>query len=90
MSDTLPDVILPPNTPVDLYAATGITVGNQIAVQNNSGGDVRLYSGATTPVLGQSGSTLVKPGITAKNTTGDTGAWAWCITQGSVQVTEVV
>lgn len=89
MADTKPDVVLQPNTPVNLYAATGVTVGTQISVQNNSGGDVRLYSGATQPVLGESGSTLVKPGITAKNTAGDTGAWAWCITDGSVQVGEV-
>lgn len=49
MSDTLPDVVLPAKTPVNLYAATGITVGTKVSVQNVASGDVRVHVGAGTP-----------------------------------------
>jgi hypothetical protein len=89
MANTIPDVILPAGTPVDLYAATSISVGVKIDVQNNSGPDVRLYAGATSPTTSSSGSTLLKTGVSAQNETGDAGAWAWCSLGGSVQVKEV-
>ncbi|QDP56534.1 MAG: hypothetical protein Tp118SUR00d2C21406351_40 [Prokaryotic dsDNA virus sp.] len=90
MADTLPDVTLPAKTPVDLYAATGITVGTQVNVQNLTSGDVRVHVGATEPTLGVSGSGLLVPGQSGENTQGDSGLWAWSITGGAVQVTEVV
>lgn len=90
MSDTLPNVVLPANTPVDLYAASGIAVGTQISVQNITTSDVRVYSGATSPDVGSSGSTLLRPGITAKNESGDAGAWAWSTSGAAVNVKEVV
>jgi hypothetical protein len=88
MSDTLPNVKLPAKTPVELYAATGITAGVQICVQNNSTSDVRVYSGTDEPTMGVDGSILLRPGITGKNETGDTGLWAWCVNATSVNVKE--
>lgn len=90
MSDTLPDVILPPNTPVDLYAATGITVGVKVSVQNITSSDVRVYVGATQPVMGVSGAALLIPSQSGENSTGDSGLWAWSVMGGAVQVVEVV
>ena len=90
MSDTLPDVVLPAKTPVDLYAATSITVGTQVCVQNVANGDVRVYVGATAPTPGVSGASLLLPGQSGENTAGDSGLWAWSVTGGAVQVVEVV
>lgn len=89
MSDTLANVTLPAGTPVDLYDATGLTVGEQICVQNNSTGDVRVYSGATSPDIATAGSVLLRPGITAKNDAGDAGAWAWSTITTTVNVKPV-
>ena len=90
MADTLPDVVLPAKTPVDLYAATGITVGTQVSVQNVTSGDVRVYVGATAPTMGVSGGALLVPGQEGKNQANDSGLWAWSVTGGAVQVVEVV
>lgn len=90
MSDTRPDVKLPAKTPVDLYAATGIAVGTQIYVQNNSTSDIRLYSGATAPTMGEAGSVLLRPGVPASNFATDLGAWAWSSNATSIQVSDVV
>ena len=90
MSDTLPDVVLPAKTPVDLYAATGITVGTKVSVQNITSSDVRVYVGATAPTQGVSGGALLIPSQSGENTQGDSGLWAWSVTGGAVQVVEVV
>lgn len=90
MSDTLPDVTLPAKTPVDLYAATGITVGTKVRVQNITSSDVRVHVGATTPTMGVSGGALLIPSQSGENTQGDSGLWAWSVTGGAVQVVEVV
>ena len=42
MADTLPNVTLPPNIWVDLYAATGVPVGTAIGVSNIGVADVYL------------------------------------------------
>jgi len=90
MSDTRPPIKLTPNQPVDLYAVTGITVGTQLYVQNNSGSDVRLYAGELEPDIATSGSTLLRSGQAALNHTTDAGAWAWSRNYASVQVSDVV
>ena len=90
MSDTLANVIIPAKTPVDLYAATGIAVGTQISVQNITSGDVRVYSGATSPNISTAGSSLLRPGITARNDASDAGAWAWSVLPSAVNVKVVV
>ena len=90
MSDTLPNVTLPANTPVDLYAATSIGVGTKVCVQNITSADVRVHVGAVAPTMGVSGASLLLPGQSGENTTGDSGLWAWSVTGGAVQVVEVV
>jgi len=90
MADTLPNVILPSRTPVDLYAATGITVGTKVRVQNITSDNVRVYSGATSPDMGTSGASLLYPSQTGENQTGDAGLWAWSVSGGAVQVVEVI
>ena len=90
MADTLPDVVLPAKTPVDLYAATGITVGAKVNVENITSSDVRVHVGSVAPTMGVSGASLLLPGQSGENTQGDSGLWAWSVTGGAVQVVEVV
>lgn len=90
MADTLNDVILPANTPVDLYAASGIAVGTKVSVQNVTSGVVRVHVGAVAPTLGVSGAVLLSSGESGENDTGDTGLWAWSVAGGAVQIEEVV
>ncbi len=81
------NVTLPARTAVDLYAATGITVGTQLKVTNLTTGDVRLS-------VSESG--LVDNHIPlnayeqALNDAGDAGAWATCGIGGGVNVQGVV
>lgn len=49
MANTLPLVVLKAGVWVDLYAATGLTVGAKISVQNVTPSDIRLCSKATAP-----------------------------------------
>lgn len=90
MADTLPDIKIPAKTKVNIYAETGIIPGTQISVHNNSGSDVRLYSGASEPDFSTSGSTLLKSGLSAVNESGDTGAWVWCSVAATINVKVVI
>jgi len=83
-------VKLPPNEYVDLYAATGFTVGNVLAVTNVSGSDVKLFSTASTPSVDSDFFPCLFHHNTVNNTSGDVGAWAQCIGLGAVDVKEVV
>ncbi len=86
MADTLPSVDLPSNEWVDLYAATGITPGLQIKVQNTGTADVYLNAGASQPPDFEA-FVLVLRGIQAINDTGDAGAWAAAVNRdGRVSV----
>lgn len=49
MAATLPNVVLPANTWVDIYAATGIAVGTKIIVENLGSAPADLVSAATAP-----------------------------------------
>lgn len=82
MADTRPDIALPANTQVDLYAALNaqagfpaVTVGAAISVQNRGSNDIELTTKATTPVQGD-GSTTLKPGKAASNVTPSNGEFA--------------
>jgi len=90
MSNTLPNVILPVRTPVNLYAATGIAVGTKVRVQNITSDIVRVHVGPTSPDMTTSGASLMYPSQTGENQTGDSGLWAWSVTGGAVQVAEVI
>ena len=78
MSDTLPNVQLPPNTWVDLYNATEITVGVKLSVLNVGDPDVFLKVQAIQPI-DLSGYTVIRrdSDLPFTNKTDDTGAWAY-------------
>ena len=57
MANTLPDVVLPENTWVDLYDTTGITVGLAVTVTNKGSYPILLAVSASSP----SSSTLGAP-----------------------------
>lgn len=87
MADTLPNIELPPNIWVDLYAATGIAVGTQILVQNIGVCDVYLFSGPAMPDQGDNDMhQIITRAQFAKNDQGDAGAYAMCIAGGLVNV----
>lgn len=76
MADTLPNVDLPQGTWVNLYTATGLTVGTQIQVQNIGGVDVRLVTQAAQPT-DETGFNVIRPtSLTFVSQTAPTGAWA--------------
>ena len=84
MADTIPNIVVPANTVVDIYAdagvvAAGIVTGDQISVKMIGVGNGKLYSGASL-----SGEPTDAEGyypIYAKediqNTGGDAGAFIW-------------
>ena len=79
MADTLPNIIVPPNEWVDLYALTGIAVGTAIQVQNVGSSDVYLTVAATQPANDFDGYNVVarKNGLFHRNEEGASGFWAY-------------
>lgn len=76
MADTLANVVLPAGTWVNLYTATGLTVGTQIQIQNVGNVDVRVVSQAAQPTSA-SGFNLIRPeSLTFVSQASPTGAWA--------------
>lgn len=91
MADTLPFVTLPAGTWVDLYAATGVTVGTQLDVQNIGSELIYLHTGATAPTETPGDEfTLLLPFDHSENNSGDSGAWAYCESNGRVSAQRVV
>ncbi len=78
MPDTLPNIPLPANTWVDLYAASGIAVGTQLLVVNNGVYDARIVVKATQPTDSDGWDPLARYQYLT-NTSGDSGVWAICI-----------
>lgn len=79
MADTSNNIPLPKSVWVDLYAVTGITVGTELLVQNQSTQACKIYAGATPPAdLTVSGAPFktLKGWAEANNDDGDLGAWA--------------
>lgn len=75
MADTKADVVLPPNTWVNLYAATGIAVGTALDIWNKGSMAVVIAIKAIQP-----GSNIGVPLYTAGYkyiTAGESGAWAY-------------
>lgn len=85
MADTLPNVSLPAGTWVNLYTATGIAVGTQIIVQNICNATVRVATKATAPLV-TDGHNIILPGQEKMNPTSASGAWAFCKSDGGVNV----
>lgn len=78
MADTLPNIDLPANEWVDLYAATGLAVGTALQVQNIGSSDVYLTVRATQPPVDHDAYNIAQRSndVWLRNTTGDSGAWA--------------
>jgi len=79
MADTIGNIVVPANTPVDLYDATGITIGTQISVKMIGNGNARLFSGVL--LSGQpdntTGYTPMREDEELANDDASTGAWIW-------------
>ncbi len=80
------NVTLPARTPVDLYAATGFTIGAQLTSINLTSGDVRL---SVLESELTSDHVVIGPYMSATNDDGDAGAWAMSVSGGSINVKEV-
>jgi hypothetical protein len=85
MSDTRPDILLPANTPIDIYAALNaqagfpaVTVGAVISTQNKGNSEIELHSGVDIPTDAD-GSQVISRLQVATNDNGDLGAWATSI-----------
>lgn len=81
MADTRPDIQIPADTPVDIYAALNaqvgypaVTIGTRIRVQNKGNNELELHAGADDPVSADGSTRLPRLGFLT-NDTGDLGAW---------------
>lgn len=88
MSTSLPSVILPANTWVDLYGATGITAGVQLIIQNSGSSEVNLVESATEPNTNTTGFNPLPTRKFFTNASVNVGAWAYTDTGGKLQVEE--
>ncbi len=79
MTDTLPDVILLEEEYQDLYAATGITVGKALLIQNKTMSNLFLQEGLTQPDPDDRSGILVdvNPNYLWSITSGSSGVWAF-------------
>ena len=81
----MPNVTLPPRTPVNLYAVTGITVGTVLTISNLGVGDVRLSTSETGL---QDDYVPLNAYEQAVNAATDPGAWAYSVGGAGVNVRE--
>ncbi len=71
---------------VNLYAATGITVGTQIRIQNfKSNSPVALADSASEPTP-TTGRVRIDETQFFLNESGDLGSWAYCSSLASISV----
>ncbi len=88
MSLTLPNVTLPSDTWVNLYTATGLSVGKKLLLQNLGSSNIRLTTKETAPAAGD-GFKRVESGQQATNESGSTGEWVLSpIIGGEINVSE--
>lgn len=88
MAQTLPSVALPRNQWIDLYDATGITVGNQIVIQNIGTSDAILFEDNSEPPAVPQGKNNIKVGGYLTNKAGNIGAWGLSRDGSELQVEE--
>jgi hypothetical protein len=91
MADSLPDIKLPTNIWVDLYAASGIAVGTKVNIHNKGASRVTIAVSAVEPVSIELGVFLAPvgsgaPSIPLQNDGGDSGLWAYSQSGGSVNI----
>lgn len=92
MADTIQNIKLTANTWIDLYAASGITVGAQIVAENLTAIPAKLHTSAAQPTATDaqsdengSFSALLAYGEEV-NKSGDSGAWAYSHSDGLLNV----
>ena len=80
MVDTLNNIKIAAGTPVDIYAASGISVGRRLILQNIGVCDVELLSQSATPTRQDftDSKQIVRRSEWVINDSGDVGAWAYC------------
>lgn len=83
-------VPIPASTYVDLYAASGISVGTPILVKFIGGGEVKLFSQAAQPTEQKDYDILDSSSEPLANTSSDLGAWAYSIGIKSIVSVEVL
>ncbi len=88
MATSLPRVILPVNTWVDLYDATSIVAGTQLIIQNTGSSEVELVESATEPNTNTTGFNSLVEREYLTNAASNVGSWAYSATGGSLQVEE--
>ncbi len=87
MATSLPQVVLPSKTWVDLYDATGITLGAQIIIQNTGGNEARLVESLAQPEL-TSGFNLIPERGFLSSASAPVGSWAYAHVGTTLHVEE--
>lgn len=90
MATSLSPVRVNPNSWVDLYDATGITIGVQIIIQNIGSSQGQLTEAATIPPIpiGTTGINVISSREFLTNSSGAVGAWAYSKRGTTLQVEE--
>lgn len=80
MGDNLPNILLPVNEWVDLYALSGITPGLSLMVENVGSADVYLTVQDLQPATDHDSYNVLQRGngVRLQNAPGASGAWAFC------------
>lgn len=87
MADTIPDILLDPETYSNIYALSSITTGTSVAVQNKTDSQVILQTILAQPTLGSTDGVIVEPWKMVVVSSGEAGLWA--IGDGSIGVQEL-
>ncbi len=85
MAHSLPSVVLPSGTWVDIYLSTGITTGTKIIIQNLGSSTVRLVESSTEPLL-TDGFNLISGKDFLESADVPIGVWAYAYSGVSLQV----
>lgn len=90
MADTIPNVVVQPDTITNIYTATGIAVGTKINVAMLGQGSASLYSGATPPakVDNSTGYRDLLSNENLDNDAGDSGAFIYSLLGCTINVQE--
>ena len=87
MATSLPRVTIPANTWVDLYDATGISVGTQLIIQNTGRDQARLSESSGIPASTTGTNNLLVNAYLTSATT-PIGAWAFSSIGTKLQIEE--
>ena len=87
MAHSLPSVVLPSRTWVDIYSETGITTGTKLIIQNLGTSNVRLVESSTRPLL-TDGYNVISEKSFLESADTPIGVWAYAHSGVSLQVEE--